>query len=248
MRLAGKRIAITGANSGLGLGMARRFRDEGAQLAIFGRDRETLDKAVVELGAETVATQGDLRDLSTLDAFYETITDRFGHLDALVANAGAVDITPFQETTEEVFDFHTDILLKGTFFTVQGALPLLTPCSSVVMVGSIAATRGFPGMSAYGANKAAVRALARTLTAELVSTGIRFNVLTPGTFITPAFDRAGLPPDQLEAAKQGFEELIPMGRTGDIDELARVATMLVSDDSTFMSGAEVVVDGGAAHV
>ncbi len=247
-RLDGKIIAITGANSGLGQGMARCFHAEGAQLAILGRDPETLDMTRTELGGDTLAVNGDITDLASLDDFYHQIGERFGRLDGVVANAGAVDITPFADTTEEVFDFHTDVLFKGTFFTVQKALGLLENGGSVIMISSIAAHKGFPGMSAYGANKAAVRALARTLTAELVTTGIRFNVLTPGTFITPAFERAGLPPEAVEPAKAAFKDVIPMGRTGDIDELARAALMLISDDSSFMSGSELVVDGGAAQI
>lgn len=246
-RLHDKIIAITGGNSGLGQAMAQRFKAEGAELAILGRDATTLEETRVELGGSTLAVQGDITSLADLDRFYADIAERFGRLDALVANAGAVNITPFVEIDEETFDFHSDILFKGTFFTVQKALSLFGQGGSVVMVSSIAADRGFPGMSAYGAAKAAVRALARTLTAELVTTGIRFNVLTPGTFITPAFDRAGLPPEAIEPAKEGFKDVIPMGRTGEFDELAAVAAMLVSDDSTFMSGSEVVVDGGAAQ-
>ncbi len=247
-RLDQKIIAITGGNSGLGQGMAKRFKAEGAELAIFGRDGDTLEATRAELGGNTLAVQGDLVDLGSIDNFYKQISERFGRLDGLVANAGAVNITSFAETTEDIFDFHSDILFKGTFFTVQKALPLLSDGGSVVMVSSIAAQKGFPGMSAYGANKAAIRSLARTLTAELVATGIRFNVLTPGTFITPAFDRAGIPPEMVPAVKAGFADQIPMNRTGDIDELARVTAMLISDDSTFMSGSEVVVDGGASHI
>lgn len=247
-RLDGKTALITGGNSGIRLESARVFVEEGAHVFITGRDRETLDTAVRDLGPEVIAIQSDTRDLAEIDKLFAALAEAAGRLDILFVNAGVARITPLGGTTEAVFDELFAVNVKGAFFTVQAALPLLRPGSTIILNASAGAYNGSPATSAYAATKAALRSLARGLSADLVDRGIRVNVLSPGATMTPIWKRTDAPADLLDAARRRLEMSIPAGRLGTPQEIARAALFLASDDSNFMLGAEIVVDGGATQL
>jgi NAD(P)-dependent dehydrogenase (short-subunit alcohol dehydrogenase family) len=250
MRLTGKVAVITGGNSGIGLATAREFKANGAKVAIFGRNQQTLDQAAASLGSEVLSVQGDVRELADLQRLFEQTSTRFGKIDVLVANAGIAKFAPVASLSEELFDELSDVLFKGVFFTVQKALPYLRDGASVVLVGSADADKvGRMGTSIYTAAKAAVRALARSMSVELLARRIRVNVLSPGMADTPIISREGGPPgmtpDQLAAV---ITQTIPLKRRGNPEELAKAALFLASDDSSYCLGVELVVDGGMTQL
>ena len=248
MKLESKHAAITGGNSGIGLAIARAFRNEGAEVAILGRDGATLKDAVAELGPGTVATQGDVSNLADLDRFYSEIDQAFSGLDLLVVNAGVYSASALDETTPEFFDRMSAVNFRGAFFTVQRALPLLRESASVILVTSTINESGVPGLAVYAATKAAVRSLARGLAAELMPRKIRVNALSPGIIDTPIFGRLGMEDQQVEGLKSDLEGQVPMGRLGTPDEIARAAVFLASDDSSYMTGCELPVSGGLGQI
>ncbi|MBI3609656.1 MAG: SDR family oxidoreductase [Nitrospirae bacterium] len=252
MRLKDKVAVISGGNSGIGLGIAKQFRAEGASGAIVGRTQHTLDAAVKTLEPNFIAVRGDVTRMDDLERLYEQTTERFGNIDVLVANAGGAvgpgTLGMVGEVDESSFDRMVNLNLKSVFFTVQKALPYLKSSASIILVSSIAAHKGFAGMSVYNACKAGVRSLARTFSAELVGRGIRVNVLTPGTIDTPVFSKLGLPEEQAEQAKKQFEKLIPLKRIGTPEEMGRIAVFLASDDSSFVVGEEIIADGGVVNL
>lgn len=258
-RLAGKIVLITGGNSGIGLASARRFVSEGAFVFITGRRQEELDKAVAEIGHDVRALQGDVSKVDDLDRIVATIREEKGRLDVVFANAGIAEAAPLGNITEASFDKLFDINVKGLLFTVQKALPLMGPGGSIILNGSTAGSKGSPGLSVYNATKAAVRNLARSWALELKGTGIRVNVLSPGGTVTPGLANvltsgSSTPGDQaIDTAKRDaifaqFATQIPLGRIGDAAEIAAVAVFLASEDSSYMTGSEVFVDGGHAQV
>ena len=248
MRLRDTHAAITGGNSGIGLAIARAFRDEGASVAILGRDPETLQTAAADLGPGTVATAGDVSNLGDLDRFFAEIDSAFGGLDTLVVNAGVYEAAPVVETTPDFFDRMSDVNFRGAFFTVQRALPLLRDGASIILVTSTINESGVPGLAVYAATKAAVRSLARSLAAELQPRGIRVNAVSPGIIDTPIFDRLGLSDDQVEGLKSDLQVQVPMGRLGTPEEIARAAVFLASDDASYITGAELPVSGGLGQL
>ncbi len=241
-KLEGKVAVITGGTSGMGLATAQRFVREGAQVFVMGRRGAELDAAVKQIGGKVVGIQGDIANLVDLDRLYRTVRDTAGHLDVVFANAGIGEVLPLEAVTPEHFDKVFNINVRGTLFTVQKALPLLREGGSVILTGSIASVKGIPGFGVYSATKAALRSFVRTWTLELKERKIRANVLSPGTIDTPIL--SGLP---AEAIKQ-FVAAIPMGRMGTSDEIAKTAVFLASDDSSFITGIELFVDGGMAQV
>lgn len=250
MRLDGKVAVITGGNSGIGLATAREFKANGAKVAIFGRSQKTLEQAAASLGAEALAVQGDVRKLGDLQRLFEQASARFGKIDVLVANAGIAKFALVASLPEELFDELNAILFKGVFFTVQKALPFLVDGASVILVGSADADKlGRVGTSVYTAAKAAVRALARSMSVELLARRIRVNVLSPGMTDTPIISREGGPPgmtpEQLAAV---ITQTIPVRRRGNPEELAKAALFLASDDSSYCLGIELVVDGGMTQL
>lgn len=250
MRLDGKVAAITGGNSGIGLATAREFKANGAKVAIFGRNRQTLDHAAATLGGEALAVQGDVRKLDDLQGFFEKVSARFGKIDVLVANAGIAKFAPIASLPEALFDELSDILFKGVFFTVQKALPFMRDGASVILVGSADADKmGRMGTSIYSAAKAAVRSLARSMSVELLGRRIRVNVLSPGMTDTPIISREGGPPgmtpEQLAAV---ITNTIPLKRRGTPEEIAKAALFLASDDSSYCLGSELMVDGGMTQL
>ncbi|MBE9115076.1 glucose 1-dehydrogenase [Lusitaniella coriacea LEGE 07157] len=247
-RLAGKAAVITGGNSGIGLETAKAFIREGARVIIFGRDRATLDKAVEELGEGAISVQGDVINEQDLERLFETAKEQFGGLDILFVNAGIAPAQPIETITEEFFDRIFDINVKGAFFTVQRALPLLRQGASVIFTTSIASTLGMPGMSAYSASKAAVRSLTRTLAAELVERGIRVNAISPGPIETPIHERSDLPSEVVEEIGQTIIQQVPAGRFGSAQEIAEPVVFLASDESSYMLGAELIIDGGMGQI
>ncbi len=243
-KLDGKLALITGGTSGIGFATAKAFIAEGAHVAITGRDAGRLEVATQELGGETFALRADVSDLNQLDELYRTLEDRFGALDIIFANAGIVKEAGLDDTIEEVFDEIFDINVKGVFFTVQKAIPMLRNDASVILNASIAPSVGSPGSAVYAASKAAVRAFARNFSASLAPRGIRVNVVSPGPIATRVWVPSGIKPEDLKAAHQRERQKIPLGRFGTPEEVAQVVVFLASSDSSFMLGAEIVIDGG----
>jgi NAD(P)-dependent dehydrogenase (short-subunit alcohol dehydrogenase family) len=241
-KLQGKVAVITGGSSGIGLATAKRFVVEGARVFIMGRRRTELDAAVKEIGSKVTGVQGDIAKLADLDRLYQKVKETEGHIDIVFANAGVGEVMPFGAVSTEHFDQVFNVNVRGTLFTVQKALPLLKDGGSIILTGSIASVKGLPGFGVYSASKAAIRSFVRTWTLELKDRKIRANVISPGTIDTPIL--AGLPK---EAIGQ-IVSTIPMGRMGESDEIARAALFLASDDSTFVTGIELFVDGGTAQV
>jgi NAD(P)-dependent dehydrogenase (short-subunit alcohol dehydrogenase family) len=249
LKLAGKIALVTGGSSGLGLATAKRFVAEGAKVVVTGRRAAELDAAVAELGGDALAVRGDVSVPSDLDRLYDAVRRTHGRLDVLFANAGGGAFVPLGEVTEAHFDKYFGINVKGTLFTVQKALPLMVAGGSVVLNGSMASVKGVPGFTVYAATKAALRSFARTWAAELRGRNIRVNVVCPGTVVTPAYrTELGMTDMQIESFAAQAAATAPLGRTGTADEIANAVVFLASDDSSYVTGAELFVDGGAAQV
>lgn len=248
-KLDGKIALVTGGNSGIGLATAKRFVDEGAYVYITGRRQSSLDDAVKVIGKNVTAVQGDVSILADLDRLFAQIKQEKGHLDVVFANAGGGEFAPLGSYTEEHFDKTFNVNVKGLVFTVQKALPLLTNSATIVLNASIVSMKGMPQFGVYSATKAAVRSFARTWTNELKDRGIRVNVVSPGPIDTPAI--SGLVGGDSEQDKQLRASLagsVPLGRMGTPDELAKAVVFLASDDSSFVAGVELFVDGGYVAV
>ena len=247
-KLENKVAVITGGNSGIGLSTAKLFKAEGARVVITGRRQDVIDSAIKEIGGDSIGFKSDTSKLDDIAALYEKVKDQFGKIDILFLNAGIAKFGPFTSVDEATFDEMVNINLKGLFFNVQKALPLLNEGASVILTTSIADQKGFPDTSVYSATKAAVRSLARTLSAELADKKIRVNAIAPGPIDTPIFEKLGAPEEAVEEIKGGFESMVPMKRMGSPDEIAGAALFLASDDSSFVLGVELVVDGGLAQL
>jgi len=241
-KLEGKVAVITGGSAGIGLGAAKRFVEEGAQVFITGRRQSELDKAVAELGRNATAIRADVSDLADIDRIYEAVEAKAGRIDVLFANVGIYELGTFGEITEEHFDKTFNTNVRGLLFTVQKAVPLLAAGSSVILTGSIASIKGFPSLSIYNATKAAIRSFARSWIIDLKGRDIRINVLSPGHTETP-----GLSVLADEAVRDAMKANVPLGRMGTPDDLAKAAVFLASDDSNYISGIELFVDGGVAQ-
>ena len=247
-RLTGKIAVITGGNSGIGLATAKRFVSEGAYVFISGRRQDELDKAVATLGSGVTGIQGDISNLNDLDRLFAIVQAQKGHVDVLFANAGIGTRSPLGAISEEQFDKVFDVNVKGTLFTVQKALPLLRSGGSIILNGSTTASMGTLAFSVYSATKAAIRNFARSWALDLKGTGIRVNVLSPGATTTPGLLNGLAKTGMQEALLAGLASQAPLERVGNPDETAAVALFLASDDSSFMTGSEVFVDGGLAQV
>lgn len=242
-KLLGKTAMITGANSGIGLVTAKLFREHGARLAITGRDAQSLARAQQELGDETLVLQSDTSVVGDIESAMQEIQARFGHLDILMVNAAIARPAPFEQITEAQFDEINATNFKGAFFTIQKALPLLSNKASVIITTSISNQKGSPNYSVYAACKAAQRSLVQTLALELIGRGVRVNAVSPGPINTLG-RRSGMPEETIQAMRENFVRKSPMKRFGEPDEVAKVALFLASDDSSYVVGAEIVVDGG----
>jgi NAD(P)-dependent dehydrogenase (short-subunit alcohol dehydrogenase family) len=240
----GKRVLITGGNSGIGRAAAEAFAQRGARVAVVGRDPRTLAETQTVLGEGAVAIQGDVSNLADLDRMVEVVRAGFGGLDVLVVCAGVCPILPIEQVTEQFFDHVIGVNLKGAFFTMQKCAPLLVDGAAVVLVGSSAARKGLGGMSVYGASKAGLRALARTFSAELLPRRIRVNMLSLGVVQTPIVDRLGVPPEIALQLTDNIRRLVPLQRLGETSEVIGALMFLASTDSTYVVGADLQVDGG----
>ena len=247
-RLAGKVAVITGGSSGIGLATARRFVDEGARVFIMGRRRSELDKAKALIGDGVTTVAADATKGADLDKVFATVLEEKGALDILVVNSGRVEPEELGKITEENFYLTFDLNARATLFTVQKALPLMRDGGSVILIGSIAGYVGIPGYSTYSATKAAIRSYTRTWTREFADRGIRFNTLSPGPVDTPIMDGQADSPEEADAIRAQFAAAIPLNRMGRPEEIASAALFLASDDSSFVAGAELSVDGGMAQV
>ena len=243
-KLHNKVAVITGGSSGIGLAIAKRFAQEGAKVTITGRNQKTIDQAIAEIGPNGLGIQGDVSKLDDLTRIYQTVADHFGKVDILIVNAGVYVIAPFADFTEEQFDQVSDINFKGAFFSVQKALPVLNDGASVVLISSTVNGKGVPNHAAYSATKAAVRSLARSFSVELLDRKIRVNALTPGPVDTPVFASVTGSAEEAKAMKEAMGNFTPVKRVAHADELAAAALYLASDDSAFMLGAELLLDGG----
>jgi NAD(P)-dependent dehydrogenase (short-subunit alcohol dehydrogenase family) len=243
-RFKDKVAVVTGGNSGIGLAAAKAFVREGAKVAITGRSDATLKSAQKELGPDVLVIKADMSRLPEIASAMTRIKERFGRIDALFVNAGIGRFVPFEDVTEQFFDETMATNLKGAFFTIQKAVPLLSRGAAVVLNASINAHLGMPASSVYGASKAAVVNLAKTLSADLLQRGVRVNVVSPGPVATPIFDRMGLPEAQARELKERITERVPLKRFGHPDEIAAAVLYLSSSESAFVVGTELVVDGG----
>lgn len=247
-RLDNKVAVITGANSGIGLATAKRFAEEGARVFMTGRRQAELDAAVAEVGHNARGVQGDVADLADLDRLFATVKDEAGAIDVLFANAGRGEFAALGQITEEHFDATFKTNVKGTLFTVQTALPLLKDGGSIILAGSTAATTGTLGFSVYSASKAAIRNFARSWILDLAGRGIRVNVLAPGATSTPGWHNLAASEDAHGEMMRFVATTTPLGRLADSEETAAAALFLASDDSRFVTGSELFVDGGAAQI
>lgn len=247
-KLENKVAVITGGSSGIGLAAAKVFVKEGAHVFITGRRQSELGRAQAFIGKNVTSVQGDVTSMSDLDRLYATVKTEKGTLDVLVANAGMVERVLLEEATPEHFDRTFAVNVKGPYFTVQKALPLLKDGGSIVLVASVAHMIGVPQHSAYSASKAALRSLARTFAAELKDRRIRVNTLSPGPIDTPIFDGQGKTKEDVDAIKKLYADWNPMGRIGRADEVAAATLFLASDESSFSTGIDLIVDGGQTQL
>ncbi|MFM0330500.1 glucose 1-dehydrogenase [Paraburkholderia strydomiana] len=247
-KLSGKIAVITGGNSGMGLATAQLFAREGAKVIITGRRQKELDEAVESIGADAEGVLGDVSRLSDLDKLHDHVKAKYGRVDVIFANAGLGSLAPIDQVTEAQFDETFNVNVKGTYFTVQKLLPLVPDGGSIILNASIASSKGMEAFSVYSATKAAVRSLARTLTTDLKARKIRVNAISPGPIDTPIFGKTGLTEQEIEGFKSGITSQVPLGRIGLPEEIAKPALFLASDDSSYISGIELTVDGGMAQV
>src|ERR1700685_1610217 len=248
-KLEGKVAVITGGSSGIGLATAKRFVDEGAHVVITGRREKELKEAAASIKTNVTTVVTDVSRLEDLDRLYAVVKEKHGHIDILFANAGAGTIAPLAGATERHFDQTFDVNVKGMFFTVQKALPLFKDGGSIILNSSVSNVMGLPGFTAYAGSRAAVRNFARGWTMELKDRKIRVNTMSPGAIDTPALETpTGLPPEQAKQAAAQFTTQIPMGRRGMPEEIAAAVTFLASDESSYITGVDLAVDGGMAQV
>jgi NAD(P)-dependent dehydrogenase (short-subunit alcohol dehydrogenase family) len=246
LRLEGKIAVVTGGSTGIGLATARRFVAEGAHVFIAGRRQAELAKAAEQIGRNVTIVPCDVAKLDDLDRLFGRVKDDKGRIDVLFANSGTMELQSLTEITPEHFDRTFGVNVRGLLFTVQRGLPLMGPGGSIILNASIASIKAFPGYSVYSASKAAVRSFARTWMLELKDRGIRVNAISPGPIDTPIFDTA--PKAERDQIKAGFAAAIPLGRIGRAEELAAAVVFLASEESSFVTGIELFVDGGAAQI
>ncbi len=245
MRLKGKKALITGGSSGIGLATASAFNKEGAKVLISGRNKFSLEKACKKIGDDSSFVVADVSNVLQINSLFSEAAKYLAQIDVLVVNAGVAKVASVEETSEALFDEIVNINLKGTYFTVQKAIPLLSKGASVILVSSALGNVGANGLSVYGATKAGIRSLSRSFSSEFLEKEIRVNTLSPGPTETPIFERMGSDPEQLD---RHIKEDIPVQRMGSPKEIARAAVFLATSDSSYMLGSELVVDGGHSQI
>jgi NAD(P)-dependent dehydrogenase (short-subunit alcohol dehydrogenase family) len=245
-KLDGKVAVVTGGNSGIGLAAAKRLVTDGAYVFITGRRRRELDAAVEQIGRNVTGVQGDVSNSADLDRLFSTVKELKGRIDVLFANAGVAEGAPLGQITEEHFDRIFGVNVKGTLFTVQKALPLLNDGASVILTSSVVGSKGFASRSVYSATKAALRSFARTWTTDLRNRKIRVNVVSPGAIDTPGLQ--GLSQRDSDGLSELYRDRVPLGRVGRPEDIASAVSFLASDDSSYVAGTELFVDGGLAQV
>lgn len=248
LKLEGKVAVVTGGSSGIGLASARRFVQEGARVYITGRRQAELDAAAALLGPRAIPVRSDVAKPADVERLYAQIRDEEGRVDIVFANAGIGAVATLESLTEEDIDNQLSVNVKGVIWTVQKALPLMGPGASVILNASIVASKGWAGWSVYSATKAAVRSFARTWSSDLKERNIRVNAVSPGVILTPGHEKSGVPRQELEQFYKYAAGITPLGRVGTDDEVARVVAFLASDDSSFMTGGELFIDGGFAQI
>ena len=247
-RLKGKRVLITGGTSGIGLETAHQSLNEGARVAITGKNPTTLEKARQELGADVLIIPSDASDVADQRRVAETVRQAFGELDILFVNAGMVELKPLEQMDEAAFDRNFAVNVKGPYFLIQALLSIFANPASIVLNTSINAHIGMPNTSIYGATKAALLSLARTLSGELISRGIRVNAVSPGPISTPLYNKLGLSENDLKTVAASIQSQIPLGRFGNPSDIAHAIVFLASDESAFTVGSELVIDGGMSNL
>ncbi len=243
-KLAGKVAVVTGGNSGIGRATAQAFVAEGARVVITGRNAEALQSAAAELGPNVLAVQSDTSNLAAISTLMEQVKATFGGIDVLFINAGIAKFGPLEAISEALYDSVFDINVKGAFFTIQRALPLLNPGASIIMAGSVNAHIGMAGSSVYAASKAALHSLTRTLAAELAERSVRINTLNIGPVETPIYGKLGMPQEVLSGFATSMTQRLPVKRFGQPEEIAQAAVFLAAAESAFIVGAELTIDGG----
>jgi NAD(P)-dependent dehydrogenase (short-subunit alcohol dehydrogenase family) len=243
-KLANKVVVITGGNSGIGLGTAKLFANEGAKITITGRNAATIETAIKEIGHNAIGVVSNVADVSSFVPLYDQVNNTFGKIDVLVVNAGIIVMAPLEDFTEEMFDIASNINYKGVFFSVQKALPYLNDGASIIITSSSVARKGIPGGAVYASSKAAERALVRSFAVELAARKIRVNTLSPGSVDTPIFAKAGIPKEKEEEMNNFFANTVALKRRGTVAEIANGFLFLASDDSSYMTGADLIIDGG----
>ena len=247
MKLQNKIAVVTGGNSGIGFATAQAFKAQGARVVIIGRNPEAVKKAAQDIGGDTLGVTADVSRVADIDRAFQEIGEKLGRVDVLFVNAGVAKFVPLAETDEALFDEMTDANFKGAYFTVQRALPLLSEGASVIITSTTAVHFGMPGASVYAAGKAALNSLAKTFAIELAPKKIRVNVVSPGPIATPIFGKMGMTKEALEETAAGILAQVPLGRMGEAAEIAKAVTFLASDDSAFVTGTELLADGGLAQ-
>ncbi len=247
-RFNGKVAVVTGGNSGMGLATAKELAANGAKVVIAGRDQKTLDKAVKAIGSESFGVKTDVSNLADIENLFTEANAKFGKIDILFVNAGIAKVAALEQSDEAFFDAVVDINFKGSFFTVKYAAPFLNDGASIIFTTSSAAKLGIAGTSVYGASKAALQALTRIFAAELVGRRIRVNAISPGPIDTPIYDKSDMTEEEKKGLKESIVAQVPMKRMGTMEEIAKTAAFLASDDSSFITGVEIDVDGGMGQL
>lgn len=247
-RFTGKTAVVTGGNSGIGLATAQELASNGAKVVIAGRDQKTLDAAVASIGENAFGVKADVSNLSDITALFEQASAKFGKIDILFVNAGIAKFAPLEQSDEALFDEIVNINFKGSYFTVKNALPFLNDGASIIFTTTVAAKIGMAGASVYAASKAAIHALTKIFAAELVGRNIRVNAVSPGPIDTPIFDKMGAPDEAKKEMKDGIADKVPMKRFGTVGEVAKTVAFLASDDSSFITGVDLDVDGGMGQL
>lgn len=247
-RFSGKVAVITGGNSGIGLATAKELASNGAMVVIAGRDQTTLDEAVRSIGENAIGVKTNVENLNEISNLFEQTKASFGKVDILFVNAGIGKFAPLDQSDESLFDEIVNINLKGSFFTVKNSLPYLNDGASIIFTTTVAAKKGLAGASVYGAAKSSLHSLTKIFAAELVGRKIRVNAVSPGPIETPIFTRMGIPDELQQATKDGLASQVPMKRLGTAKEVAKTVAFLASDDSSYITGVEIDVDGGMAQL